>query len=75
METAGEVPRAVRGNWNYGDNLAEFNRLTGQGVAPAEAASRTFTGTQAQRFGHTNVTIEEMVGVPGNYRQVTVLFE
>ncbi|MEN0060923.1 MAG: hypothetical protein AAGA48_02175 [Myxococcota bacterium] len=28
METAGEVPRAIRGNWAYGDNLAEFNMLT-----------------------------------------------
>jgi hypothetical protein len=69
--------RAIRGSWSYGDNLAEFNRLTGRGVSPQEAATQTWTGRQAGQAGYTRAVINPRgtEGTPGNYTKVSVTFE
>lgn len=68
----------IGGSWvkGYGvDNLAEFNRLTGQGMAPEEAARRTWTGQQALKAGFTRVHVDIIKGYPGHYKKVEAHFD
>lgn len=41
---------------------------------PDEAAMATFTGKMADRYGFTNVAIEQLTGSPGYYTKAVVLF-
>jgi hypothetical protein len=75
MEHFGSTVKVIEGRWNEGTNLAEFNRLTGQGVSLEEAASRTWTGQQAARYGFTKVTVETKIGSAGRFGEVIVRFE
>lgn len=63
-----------RGAWTYGDNLATFNRLTGQGMSVADAARQTFTGRMAGRLGFGNVEVLQTAGSPGASTNVQVVF-
>ncbi len=65
---------AVRGSWSYGDNLAELNRLTANGMSLEEASKLTWTGRRCGDKGFTNVVSENVVGSPGNYTKVLVKF-
>lgn len=50
---------SIKSSWTFGDNLAEFNRLTAHGVPPKEAALGTWTGKLAAEAGFTKVTFGE----------------
>lgn len=65
---------SIKGNWQFGSNLARFNELTAQGVAPAEAALQTWTGQQAAAAGFRTVRVLSLEGSPGEYTSVQVLF-
>lgn len=71
----------IKGTWTFGDNLAEFNRLTGAGLSPEEAALKTWTGQRAVEAGFTKVTFGEKtvenlrMQKPGAYTAIAVLFE
>jgi autotransporter adhesin len=64
----------IRGAWSYGDNLAKFNKLTGEGKSLKEAALGTWTGEQAIAAGYAKVTVRSFMGTPGAYTKVDVLF-
>ena len=64
----------IRGAWTYGDNLADFNRLTGEGLSPQEAALRTWTGQRATEAGYGEVVVRVLEGEAGAYDDVQVLF-
>lgn len=70
----------VKGTWVYGTNLEEFNRLTGEGLPPEEAALRTWTGRQAAAAGFRRVVFSPRVleilkkGKPGAYEEAAALF-
>lgn len=64
----------IVGNWISGDNLDEINRLTTKGFSLEKAASQTWTGIQAEKFGFKRVLIERAEGPPGNYSRVLVYF-
>jgi hypothetical protein len=65
----------VRGDWTFGDNLDEFNRLTANGATGLEDAARsTWTGQRAAEVGFTTVAILDTDGSPGNYVSVDVVF-
>jgi hypothetical protein len=66
---------SIKGNWQFGSNLAKFNELTGQGVSSAEAAARTWTGQQAAAAGYRRVSVQLLEGTPGRYTSVQVLFQ
>ncbi|QFU86365.1 DUF6531 domain-containing protein [Amycolatopsis sp. YIM 10] len=75
MQHFGDRVNAIEGNWVYGDNLAAFNRRTGEGgMSPEEAAAQTWTGRQAARHGFTNVGEVNATGEPGNYKPVSARF-
>ncbi|WP_131990104.1 hypothetical protein [Chthoniobacter flavus] len=75
MEHFGDNVKAIAGNWSYGDNLAAMNKLTGQGMSLEEAASQTWTGGQAAKFGFSNPTVETAIGAAGNYTKIRVVFK
>jgi hypothetical protein len=56
------------------DNLDSFNAGIQNMLDPAEAAAMTFTGKMAARMGFANVRIEQLVGSPGEYTKVSVVF-
>jgi hypothetical protein len=64
----------IRGAWSYGDNLAEFNKLTAARKSLEEAALGTWTGEQAIAAGYAKVTVRSVIGTPGAYTKVDVLF-
>lgn len=66
----------MRGSWISGDNLATFNNLISQGVAPEAAALQTFTGKMAVRNGFNNARVEpSSVRRPdGTYEKAFVTF-
>lgn len=76
----GEGVKGINGLWSYGDNLREFNRLTGKNLSPEEAASKTWTGLRAAEAGFTRVVFKPAdrkilkAGKPGAYKTVTVRF-
>lgn len=69
--------KRISAHWVHGDNLAEFNRLTGSPLKmdPFEAAEKTWTGKNASEFGYTEVKIKYLEGSPGNYTDVEIDFE
>lgn len=71
---AGVSILGVRGEWVFGDNLAEVNALTARGLPLEEAAKQTWTGLRASDKGFTTVTILDTDGSPGNYASVDVVF-
>lgn len=76
----GDKIGGIKGTWVYGDNLAEFNRLTGLGMTPEEAALATWTGERAAKAGYTKVVFSpEMLkhlreAKPGEYKSMAALF-
>jgi hypothetical protein len=70
----------IKGSWTFGSNLAAFNRLTGEGKTPEEAAFGTWTGQRAAELGYTKVVFsgeglaELETGVPGKYEKMSALF-
>jgi hypothetical protein len=78
MEALKSGARGVRGNWGDGgalkDNLDSFNAGIQNMLSPADAARGTFTGKMAARYGFTKVTFEKLVGSPGEYTKVEVVF-
>ncbi len=66
----------IEGKWvpAMPTNLNAFNENILGGMTPEEAASNTFTGTMAARYGFTDVQILNLVGEPGAYTNVQVLF-
>jgi hypothetical protein len=69
----GDTAKGVVGSWTYGDNLAAFNQLTAQGLSLEEAATKTWTGTQAARNGFTKVEVTAE-GTPGACTRVLAKF-
>jgi RHS repeat-associated protein len=65
---------SIKGNWQFGSNLARFNELTAQGLSAEEAAARTWTGQQAAAAGFKTVKVQNLQGTPGKYTSVQVLF-
>jgi hypothetical protein len=67
---------AIEGKWVQAmpDNLNTFNELVGEGMSEEDATASTFTGKMAARFGFTTVQITKLVGEPGSYTNVQVLF-
>ena len=70
--------RRIRGAWRavprWTANLDTFNDGIRQGLSPEQAALRTWTGKMARRKGFTEVVDINLVGTPGNYTKVQVLF-
>lgn len=66
----------INAYWIYGDNLEDFNRLTGSpnNMDPKEAAEHTWTGEQALAYGFTTVVLESLTGSPGHYTEVSLHF-
>ena len=66
----------IKGNWQYGSNLAEVNRLTGppHNLSLEKAVTRTWTADQARNAGYLNVIDFHANGTPGNYTEVQVIF-
>jgi hypothetical protein len=65
----------IRGEWSFGDNLEEVNRLTANNALKLEdAAMLTWTGLRAGDKGFINVLILDADGSPGSYVSVDVLF-
>jgi hypothetical protein len=65
----------VRGEWSFGDNLDEVNRLTANNAMKLDDAARlTWTGQRAKKKGFTRITILDTDGSPGNYVSVDVVF-
>ncbi|NVM57282.1 MAG: RHS repeat-associated core domain-containing protein, partial [Desulfobacterales bacterium] len=67
--------KGIKANWQYGDNLLEFNKLTKAGLSPTEAAAKTWTGKQATKHGFTKIADIELTGTPGDYTDVKVIFK
>lgn len=74
FDKLGTGAKGIGGKWTYGDNLAEFNKLTAGGLSPEEAAKLTFTGKQAMSRGFGTIGFDKLVGTPGNYTNVQVIF-
>lgn len=66
--------KGIRGNWQFGDNLAAFNWAIKAGSLPAEAALQTWTGRQAQAAGFSLVENLRLSGKPGAYTDVRADF-
>jgi hypothetical protein len=65
----------VRGEWTFGDNLTEVNRLTANNAMKLEdAAKLTWTGARAKDKGFRTVLVLDKDGTPGNYLSVDVVF-
>ena len=67
--------RAIKGNWNFGDNLEVVNALTGSGLPLETAARQGPTGRYAAAHGFHKVSVISATGVDGAYSWVSVLFE
>ncbi|MDZ8263104.1 SpvB/TcaC N-terminal domain-containing protein [Nostoc sp. ChiQUE01b] len=65
---------SIKGNWQYGTNLARVNELTGQGLTLEQAAAQTWTGQQATAAGFANVHVVASEGTSGAYTSVQVRF-
>jgi Pretoxin HINT domain len=67
---------AIEGKWVTAmpSNLNTFNTLTAAGASAEDAAAQTFTGKMAARYGFLRVEIKSLVGSPGSYTNVEVLF-
>ncbi|HEX8438815.1 MAG TPA: hypothetical protein VF697_27150, partial [Archangium sp.] len=74
MKHFGRNVRAIRGNWRYGDNLAEVNKLVGQDVPLEVAVTKTWTARRAAEYGFTRAVVVEAKGAPGAYSFIQVLF-
>ncbi|QRK07789.1 hypothetical protein JQX13_48760 [Archangium violaceum] len=74
MKHFGKNVRAIRGNWRYGDNLAEVNRLVGENVPLEIAVTKTWTARRAAEYGFIRAVVVEAKGAPGAYSFVQVLF-
>lgn len=66
--------KGIRTEWTYETNLVKFNELTQTGMSAPAAALGTWTGEQAAAAGFKRVTVRKLVGQPGNYTEVNVLF-
>ncbi len=64
----------IRGNWQFGDNLAAFNQFVKAGLSPPEAALQTKSGQWAQAAGYDKVEVLALVGQAGDYASVKVNF-
>jgi len=66
---------SIKGNWQFGSNLAKVNELTSGGkMSLGEAAAQTWTGQQAAAAGFPKVTVLNTEGLPGAYKAVQVRF-
>ena len=66
--------KALKGDWQFGDNLEKFNKLTKKGLSPSEAALGTWTGGQARIAGFNRAVVEPLQGPPGEHPSVLVHF-
>jgi hypothetical protein len=69
-----DVVDAIVGIWANGTNLDAFNKYMLLGKTQIEAASETWTGLQARRYGFTVISIDELVGNQNGYGWVRVYF-
>jgi hypothetical protein len=74
FQSAGTPITAVVGSWTYGDNLAIVNRLTGGGMSLTDAALQTTTARYAATRQYVRVAVSSVLGTPGRYTRVRVLF-
>ncbi len=74
MQHFGAAVKSISGFWTFGTNLAEFNRLTGLGQSVEKAATGTWSGIQARRFGFVNATKRQALGGPGRYGLAAFVF-
>jgi hypothetical protein len=74
MRHFGAAVKSVAGYWMYGTNLAEFNRLTGLGYSEKQAATGTWAGIQAGRYGFVNATRRQTIGGAGYYGLASFVF-
>jgi hypothetical protein len=79
MEKLASSASGIRGKWlstggELRDNLDSFNAGVQNLLSLEDAARWTFTGKMAGRYGFTKVTIEKLVGSPGEYTEVQVVF-
>ncbi|HEX8866801.1 MAG TPA: hypothetical protein VF821_14180, partial [Lentzea sp.] len=72
---AGQI-KTVGGYWarDMPTNLNAFNANIRAGMSEADAARNTFTGSQAGRYGFTNVISVKTTGAKGDYDVVEVIF-
>ncbi len=74
MRHFGRNARAIRGNWRYGDNLVEVNKLVSQDIPLEIAVTKTWTARRAAEYGFTRAVVVETKGAPGAYTFIQVLF-
>jgi hypothetical protein len=65
---------SIKGNWQFGTNLAKINELTSGGMSIEQAAAKTWTGERAAAAGYSRVTVVGAEGAAGHYTSVQVLF-
>jgi RHS repeat-associated protein len=73
---------AIKGQWEFGTNLGEINRLTtpqpdGPGLTIEQAARQTWTGARARELGfpEPHEQTGQTAGQPGHYTKVVVDFK
>jgi len=67
--------QGIRGDWTFGDNLRDVNRLTAGGSWQLEdAIRRTWGFARATSKGFPTLQILDVNGQPGRYRSIDVLF-
>jgi hypothetical protein len=72
----GNHVQSIKGNWQFGSNLAKINELTiGGKLSLQEAAAQTWTAQQAGAAGFGRITVIGAEGTPGKYTTVQVLFQ
>jgi hypothetical protein len=66
----------IKGNWQYGTNLDEFNQNLQNGMSFSDAARSTWTGRRAAELGYTDVSYDpfSFSGTFGHYTQVKFYF-
>ncbi|MHB0953991.1 MAG: SpvB/TcaC N-terminal domain-containing protein [Allorhizobium sp.] len=65
---------AIKGNWQFGSNLAKVNELTATGMSLEQAAAQTWTASKAADAGYKTIKVLGSEGAPGAYTAVQVLF-
>jgi hypothetical protein len=66
--------QSIRTSWQFGDNLAAFNRCTAAGATPEEAAIRIPVGHQLALAGYPRPLILSLEGCPARYTKIVLRF-
>ena len=67
--------KAIRLQWDYGDNLKVVNRLYKQGHPLIEAAQKTWSAQQVARYGFKKIEILESTQVSSEFSFVVALIK